>query len=128
MLEKNEALIEYYVIGGHYQAFIITPTDFHVIRDLAKVSDVRASLKGLNFQLTKFHLHPAYVERYAGMLLLASQFHLRELYKQLLEPIEPMVEGRTLAIVPHHVLHYVPFHALYDGDRYVIDRHDVVYG
>jgi CHAT domain-containing protein len=31
-------------------------------------------------------------------------------------------------VVPHGVLHHVPFHALYDGSEHLIDRHDVVYG
>lgn len=128
MLDENEALIEYYVIGDQYQAFVITRSEFHVVRDLVSALKVRESLKGLNFQLTKFHLQGAYLERHAPKLLEATQFHLRDLYGQLMEKVEPLVRGRNLVIVPHHVLHYVPFHALYDDHGYLIDRHDVVYG
>ena len=37
--------------------------------------------------------------------------------------------GRTdhLVLVPHGFLHYVPFHALHDGDRYLIDRYSISY-
>jgi CHAT domain-containing protein len=35
---------------------------------------------------------------------------------------------QRLIIVPHQVLHYVPFHALFDGERYLIDEHDITYG
>ncbi len=128
MLQKNEALIEYYVVGQQYHAFVITPEEFHVVRDLATSEDIRAALKGLTFQLTKFHLQPEYLERYGPMLLRASQFHLSELYRRLIEKLLPLVEGRSLVIIPHQLLHYVPFHALYDGETYLIDRHDVVYG
>jgi CHAT domain-containing protein len=128
ILAKDEALIEYYMIGGQYLAFVITPDELHILRDLASVTDVRESLKGLNFQLTKFHLQNAYLDRHAPKLLEAAQFHLRNLYRQLMEKVEPLVRGRALAIVPHHILHYIPFHALFDGESYLIDRHDIVYG
>src|SRR5262249_4512642 len=75
MLEKDEALVEYYVIDDQFQAFVITPDDFRVERNLASAKEVRASLKGLNFQLTKFHLKPGYVEQYGSKLLEASRFH-----------------------------------------------------
>ena len=128
MLNQDEAVVEYYVIGEQYQAFVVTRDGFHVERDLATARDVRASLKGLNFQLTKFHLQPAYLERHGKRLLEAAQFHLRDLYGQLIARLEPRIQGRKLVIIPHHILHYVPFHALYDGESYLIDRHDVSYG
>jgi CHAT domain-containing protein len=37
------------------------------------------------------------------------------------------LKGRRLVIVPHGALHYVPFHALYDGEQYVTDRCAVSY-
>jgi CHAT domain-containing protein len=128
MLRDNEALIEYYVVADKFQAFVVTPTDFHVIRNIADLKDVRSSLKGLNFQLSKFHLRPAYLQRHGPMLLKAAQFHLNELYEQIVQPLEHLVQGRTLIMIPHNLLHYVPFHALYDGTEYIIDRHDVIYG
>ncbi len=30
-------------------------------------------------------------------------------------------------VVPHRALHYVPFHALHDGDSYVVERREVSY-
>jgi CHAT domain-containing protein len=35
--------------------------------------------------------------------------------------------AETLIIVPHGVLHYVPFQALFDGERYLIDEKTVSY-
>ncbi len=128
MLSPKEALIEYYSVGDKFQAFVVTRSGFHVERDLAELKDVRAALKGLNFQLSKFHLRPAYLEKYGPMLLKAVQFHLRELYEQILQPIDSFLAGKSLVIIPHNVLHYVPFHALFDGMDYLIDRHDVTYG
>jgi CHAT domain-containing protein len=34
---------------------------------------------------------------------------------------------RSLVVVPHGLLHYLPFHALHDGSRYLVERFDVSY-
>jgi CHAT domain-containing protein len=52
---------------------------------------------------------------------------LRELYQELLAPILQDWQGDHLIIVPHDVLHYLPFHALYDGREYLIDSCKVSY-
>src|SRR4030095_5426799 len=128
MLEHDEVLVEYYAIGNSFQAFVIGHDSFHAFPDLALSSDTRASIRGLNFQLSKFHLQPAYLKKHATALLSASQHHLRNLYTQLLAPLARVLDGnKRLIIVPHQMLHYVPFHGLFDGENYVIDRHAVSY-
>ena len=50
------------------------------------------------------------------------------LYKQLIEPLLPHITGKELIIVPHDVLHYLPFHALVGSDgRYLIEKYPVYY-
>jgi CHAT domain-containing protein len=50
------------------------------------------------------------------------------LYQQLIQPILPYVNGKELIIVPHDVLHYLPFHALMGPDgRYLIEKYPVYY-
>jgi CHAT domain-containing protein len=128
MLRSDEVLVEYYTIGDRFQAFIISRKQFEVVRDLTTTGAVKAALKGLTFQLSKFHLHPQYVQSHAPMLLRATQHHLRELYRQLIEPIRDKIQMPSLIIVPHHVLHYIPFVALFDGSKYLVDSHAVSCG
>jgi CHAT domain-containing protein len=125
MLRADEVLVEYYTIGDRFLAFIITHDRFDVVRDLTTVSAVRASLKGLTFQLSKFHLQSAYVQSHASQLQLATQHHLQELHRQLILPIQDKIRLRSLIIVPHQLLHYLPFHALHDGEKYLVDTHDI---
>ena len=42
------------------------------------------------------------------------------LYKRLLRPMQASIAGRDLLIVPHGSLHYVPFAALHDGERFLV--------
>ena len=126
MLRPDEVLVEYYTIGDRLQAFVIGHNSFDVIADITTMSAVRASLKGLTFQLSKFHLHSSYVQTHAERLLAATQYHLRQLYDQLIQPIQDKLSGRSIVFIPHNVLHYLPFQALFDGTTYLIDRYDVV--
>jgi CHAT domain-containing protein len=128
MLGDHEVLLEYYVVHGRFCVFVLSRTGFDVVSDLGSTDQVRECLKGLNFQLSKFHLSPGYLELHRERLLMAALHHLRDLYNILLKPVETWIEGRSLVVVPHHVLHYVPFHALHDGTGHVVDRHDLVYG
>lgn len=128
MLETGEILIEFYAIEDQFQAFVIGREFFHVVRDVCAGAAVRTSLRGLNFQLSKFHLHSNYLARHKDALLTATNYHLRNLYDLLLKPVADLVPaGARLIIVPHQMLHYVPFHALFDGERHVVDNHDVSY-
>jgi CHAT domain-containing protein len=125
MLKPDEILIEYYSIGDRFQAFVIGREQFDVVRDVTTVAAVRTSLKGITFQLSKFQLQSTYLQTHGPKLLQATQYHLRELHRQLIEPIQHKFRARSLVIVPHQLLHYVPFDALYDGSNYLIDSYDI---
>jgi tetratricopeptide (TPR) repeat protein len=54
---------------------------------------------------------------------------LKKLYALLLAPIEAMLpsQGGLLTIVPYGPLHKLPFHALFDGERFLIEKFQVGY-
>jgi CHAT domain-containing protein len=57
-----------------------------------------------------------------------AQGLLGQLYQALLAPAaEFLAAASRLIIVPHGALHYLPFHALFDGQDYLIARHEVSY-
>ena len=50
----------------------------------------------------------------------------RQLYDQIIAPLEPALAAHhvdTLVIIPDEVLRIVPFAALYDGNRFLVDRY-----
>ena len=52
----------------------------------------------------------------------------QELYKLLIEPVLPHIKGKELIIVPHDVLHYLPFQTLLGPDnRYLIEKYPIYY-
>jgi CHAT domain-containing protein len=53
---------------------------------------------------------------------------LQRLYAQLIAPLEGLLAGvQRLIIVPHGPLHYLPFHALFDGQYHLLERFEVSY-
>jgi tetratricopeptide (TPR) repeat protein len=60
---------------------------------------------------------------------LASQCQeiLGRLYQLLLGDVDLGPRCRSVVVVPHGMLHYVPFHALHDGSRYLVERVSVGY-
>jgi CHAT domain-containing protein len=51
---------------------------------------------------------------------------LESLYRLLIEPVARVLAGKTrLVVVPFGATHAVPFHALYDGRAYLLERMEV---
>ena len=88
---------------------------------------MRRSLQLLRFQLSKFRLGPEYIRTFNQQLLDATNAHLAEFYRQLIEPIESHLKGGHLIVAPHGFLHYLPFHALLSPQGYLGDRYSISY-
>jgi CHAT domain-containing protein len=91
------------------------------------VSRVLQLLRLLRFQLSKFRLGPDYAEQFSQPLLQATENHLESLYAELVAPLRPLLQGNHLVVVPHGPLHFLPFHALRQGDTYLCDSFSVSY-
>jgi len=125
-LDEETVVVEYFQSGGRILACLLTRERLE-ITPLTLASHVENSLGLLRFQLTKFRLGSKYTGVFADSLIQSAQSHLRVLYDELLTPIRRHMDAPHLLIIPHRALHYVPFHALFDGKKYVIDDHTVSY-
>ncbi len=52
---------------------------------------------------------------------------LRELYQEVLAPLIRRWQGDHLIVVPHGFLHYLPFHALFDGAQFLVEKFAISY-
>jgi CHAT domain-containing protein len=125
-LAADEMIVEYYAARGALCACLIGPHAFDIV-PLASVEAVREHAQLLQFQLSKFRLGPEYLRQFAAVIAAATTAHLQALFQGLIAPVRDRVDGRSLIIVPHGFLHYVPFHALHDGTGYLIDSAPMCY-
>jgi CHAT domain-containing protein len=125
-IPTDSLLLEYYQARGILYACLVARERVDVVT-LGPVSHVRDVFRLLQFQLSKFRLGDAYVSRFASNLQEATETHLRELYRCLIEPIRQKLQCGHLIIVPHGFLHYLPFHALLDGNRCLLEDFSISY-
>jgi CHAT domain-containing protein len=109
-IATDEAIIEYYYRDNDMYAFILSGGKMQTVRlaGAGLMDDVLAFRK-----LLETPSSPEFMDT------------SRKLYKRLFQPIESALGKRSLIIVPHGVLHYLPMNALHDGRSYLIDRYSI---
>jgi hypothetical protein len=127
MLPEQTTLVEYFTCGEEIMAFIISRRDARIVRRLCPASRVLGHQERLAFQLEKFLLGKDYVAAHTMQILESTKKYLRELYESLIAPFIRQLTTPHLVIVPHGSLHFLPFHALHDGTRYLIDDFEISY-
>ena len=126
VLPDDSALLQYYRVGNVFYACVLSRTSLRFVT-LGSFSALRRSLQLLRFQLSKFRLGPDYVQTFSKQLLDATNAHLHEFYRQLIEPIEDDLKAGHLIVAPHGFLHYLPFHAVLGPDGYLGQRYSISY-
>ena len=125
-LPRDATLIEYFSAGDRIVAAVVTRTEIQIL-PVTVLSRVAHFLQLLRFQLSKFRMGSEYVQRFEEPLLRATHSHLESLYSELIAPLRPLLQGTHLIIVPHGPLHFLPFHALRNGEEYLCDAFTVSY-
>jgi CHAT domain-containing protein/rRNA maturation endonuclease Nob1 len=125
-LPANATILEYFQIKNQLHAAVITNKELEIV-PVTEIDHLGSLMQHLEFQLAKFRLGADYLKTFGESLLKAIQHHLKELHQKLLAPLEKRFTGKHLIVVPHGVLHRLPFQALYDGDKYLIDRFTISY-
>jgi CHAT domain-containing protein len=121
------SLVEYFVAGEQVLVSVIDRQNVRTV-ELGSLAAIRRTIQGLHHQLSKFKLAPEYLQEFADVLRESVEGHLLELYGQLLAPVRSsLADASRLVFIPHGILHSIPFHALFDGDSYIIDRFTISY-
>lgn len=127
----ERTLLAYHLLDDEIVAFIQQPgQELHVVRELGRISAVVETLQLLELQWQRFRAGADFVQRHARTLEQSAQRLLGILYQQLVAPLAdylPHNPDAPLLIIPHGILHQIPFHALWDGTCYLADRWEVSY-
>ncbi len=108
-IPADEMLVEYYYDDNSLFIFLLSRQGLQVLR--TDTVGLDAEVKALRDVIA--------VPKSEAYLPIAQR-----LYRQLIKPIEPLLAGRSkLIIVPQGALHYVPFAALHDGSRFLLDKY-----
>ncbi len=110
-LKPNETLLEYFYHGEEYLFAFAVTTD--------SVKVFKLDGKGLKEDVREFRRA---INSYPGD---SWKMGSEALHKRLIAPLDATIKNKKhLTIVPHGVLHYLPFNAL-RKDRFLIEMHTV---
>src|SRR5262245_2227757 len=126
-IPDRTTLIEYFIMQEEVIAFVISRSAAVVVRRLVSARGVRGLQEKLSFQLEKFLLGPEFIRAHSQQILKATMHYLHALHGTLVKPLLSEISTPHIIIVPHGSLHSLPFHAFYDGSRYLTDRFEMTY-
>ena len=137
-LGEDTVLLEYFGTQRSLSAFVLEKGEVRSVTDIATPEAVRHHLERLGFffkRVAQSHagqnranlptnLPPhVYANLYGPEMLTQNvKTHLKALYDLLIAPLGLEPSAQTLVIVPHGPVHAVPFAALFDGERYLLER------
>jgi CHAT domain-containing protein/tetratricopeptide (TPR) repeat protein len=128
-LPPDTTVLQYFFARDEVVAFVISATTFRVVRHVTPTKRVHFFAGRLQYQMERFSAlvrnenEEADVE---GRRRPSDQV-MHHFYKELIVPVMPFLQTSGLIIIPHGVLHRVPFHAFFDGERYLADLFDISY-
>jgi tetratricopeptide (TPR) repeat protein len=134
-LPTDAVLLTYHIVGDEILAFVKAGESMRVLRNLGSVGVVAELLQRLRMQWDRFRVGPDFVEQHMALLERSTREILSHLYIVLVTRVEELLEEdgllsgapEKLVIVPHGLLHQIPFHALFDGERYLLERFEISY-
>ncbi len=125
-IPAGATLVEYYQANGTIYVCVVDRSRC-LIQPICATQAVEEELRLLRFQLSRFRLGDDYVQRFGAAIHRVAAAHLRRLFDFLIRPIRAELTGSHLILVPHAALHHLPFHALLDGDRSLLDDFTLSY-
>ena len=112
LLDDRTVLLDYWVMGNRTLAFIVT-------HDTLQTVELDTGREELRTLVDGFRAFPNLDVAYPGEAV--------TLYNALIAPLREHLTLPYLLIVPHDILHYLPFAALSDGERYLMDDYLIAY-
>ena len=136
---SDVTLVAYHLVGDEIVTFVQGQGGIRVVRNAGSAATIARLVQQLDVQWDRLGAGREFAERHMALLERSTQRVLTSLYMELIEPLEPLfketvdptsdrtVASPKLVIVPHGLLHRVPFHALSDGGSYLLERFEISY-
>ncbi|MBI5747537.1 MAG: CHAT domain-containing protein, partial [Nitrospinae bacterium] len=114
LIPQDGTLLEYYLSDDRLLIWVVDSKEIHI----AVVPVSRDAVIGK-------------VREYRDKVIQLKNEELKkvsaELFDILIKPVKPYIMGKRLCIVPFDALHYLPFQALWNGEKYLIEDYPLFY-
>jgi len=109
-IPADTALVDYFVTDQTLYVWAVDRDKVHLERVKLGREDLRA-------------LVASFLEAIQAKDQAATRALSQKLYDALLKPVLPFVSASNIGLVPHDVLYYLPFAALSDQGKYLVESH-----
>jgi CHAT domain-containing protein len=124
-IPEGALLLEYFIAYDNIYLFLVDQTQIKVTRLSTDLGSVQ---KHIQLLWHNMRLIPRVSPRHIPALTKNAEGILFQLYQDLLAGVEDdLASFERLIVVPHGPLHYLPFHALHDGQEYLLERFEIGY-
>jgi len=128
LLDTDAALIEYFIANDELMAFVVRPSSVQVVRNLATREQLTEQVELVRFQIERVLGYEQQEAASSPSLVDDARRELGDLHDLLVAPLAGLLTGAgKLVIVGHGPLHVVPFHALFDGRQYLVERFEITH-
>ncbi len=123
-MPADTAMVVFALVGERLVACVATRKDLtHVTASAAGLIE---RIEQLRFQIDALRFGVPALRRHAAQMAQRCQGQLQALHALIWQPLARAVQShQRVVVVPHRVLHYVPFAALHDGVAPLLDRHEI---
>ena len=115
-------LVGFYLVREEVHGFVHNGRSYHHVRLPTSASKLNELMRVLFVNMRTTPAAPA-----SWIKPLTTQLHkiLAQFDKSLLAPLRPFLHHQKLVVVPHGLLHQLPFHLLRHQGRYLLEGHEV---
>lgn len=114
IIDPDITLLEFFTLKDGVGLWIVNKSEFKHVVQLIPFPGLESKVLTLREKITT--LQPDYEK------------NARELYDLLIKPAKPYIKTKRIGIVPHAILHYLPFQALLnDENKFLIEEYDLFY-
>ncbi|MFN0149174.1 MAG: CHAT domain-containing protein [bacterium] len=111
-LLPGEVFVEYFCADGRLHAFRIECTSSRIVSLNLDLRTVESIASRFAFEIDTMRLAGAHLGGHTRSMVASASQRLREMYEMLIAPLGAIEAGARVTIVPHGVLHTIPFAAL----------------
>jgi CHAT domain-containing protein/tetratricopeptide (TPR) repeat protein len=126
-LAPDQQAVAFFCAADEVMAFVVSQTDMHVVRRLSSPVALADAVSEWRFQIGRAELSSDYRARHAGHMAQAIERALALLYDLLVAKLAHLLTTPRLLFVPSGPLHQLPLHALWTGERYLLEAYECSY-
>lgn len=122
--QAGEHLVEYHIVDDRLFAFVWADGNLEVVEIADRLDAVAQSVERWSRQLGRQQVQRQLDPSLADGLVGSASAVLADLWTLVMAPVAPLLgtSGGPVTIVPHGILHAVPFHAIVGPDGPLLDR------